>query len=56
VGGLTAAAMMAAALATFVAVPVLARRRTYDARPRIAELLSSSDEAEGAPAPVSTPP
>ena len=40
VGGLTAAAMMAAALATFAAVPVLARRRAYDARPRIAEILS----------------
>jgi predicted RND superfamily exporter protein len=50
VGGLTAAAMMAAALATFVAVPVLARKRTYDARPRIAEIVSSSpDFAEPAP-------
>jgi hypothetical protein len=50
--------MMAAALATFVAVPVLARKRAYDARQRIAELLPSSDEAEGAPAvaPVPTPP
>jgi predicted RND superfamily exporter protein len=58
VGGLTAAAMMAAALATFVAVPVLARKRAYDSRPRIAELLPSSDEAEGAPADsaVPTPP
>ncbi len=36
VGGLTAAAMMVAALATFVAIPVLARKRAYDARPRIA--------------------
>jgi predicted RND superfamily exporter protein len=55
VGGLTAAAMMVAALATFVAVPVLARKRAYDARPRIAELLPSSDEAEGAPVPVPKP-
>ena len=47
VGGLTATAMMAAALATFVAVPVLARKRTYDARPRIAEILPSSDAAGG---------
>jgi predicted RND superfamily exporter protein len=55
VGGLTAAAMMVAALATFVAVPVLAKKRTYDARPRIDELISSSDEAEGiVPAPSPT--
>jgi hypothetical protein len=35
---------------------VLARKRTYDPRPRIAELLPSSDEAEGAPgaAPISS--
>ena len=52
VGGLTAAAMMVAALATFAAVPVLARKRAYDTRPRIAELLPSSDEAEGVPAPA----
>jgi len=43
VGGLTAAAMMVAALATFAAIPVLARKRAYDARPRIAEILPSSD-------------
>jgi uncharacterized protein len=49
VGGLTAAAMMAAALATFVAIPVLARKRAYDARPRIAEILSSSAAAETSP-------
>ncbi len=49
VGGLTAAAMMVAALATFAAIPVLARKRAYDARPRIAEILPSSDTA---PAPV----
>jgi predicted RND superfamily exporter protein len=30
VGGLTAAAMLTAALATFVTIPVLARRRSYD--------------------------
>ena len=47
VGGLTAAAMMVAALATFATIPVLARKRAYDARPRIAELLPSSDAAEG---------
>ena len=41
--------MMAAALATFVAVPVLARKRAYDARPSITEILSSSpDVAEPA--------
>jgi len=56
VGGLTAAAMMVAALATFVAIPVLARKRAYDARPRIAELLSSSHEAEGAPVTNAPPP
>jgi predicted RND superfamily exporter protein len=51
VGGLTAAAMMVAALATFAAIPLLARKRCYDQRPRIAELLTSSDEAEGVAAP-----
>ena len=59
VGGLTAAAMMAAALATFVVVPALARKRSYDTRPAIAEILSSSDAAESAlgtaPAPVPSP-
>jgi hypothetical protein len=38
---------------------VLARKRCYDARPRIAEILSSSDAAESAPdaapAPVPSP-
>jgi hypothetical protein len=47
VGGLTAAAMMAAGLATFVAIPAFARRRCYDERPRISEILPSSDAAEG---------
>jgi hypothetical protein len=47
VGGLTATAMMAAALATFAAIPLLARKRSYDARPRIAEILPSSEAAEG---------
>jgi uncharacterized protein len=51
VGGLTAAAMMVAALATFAAIPVLARKRCYDTRPRIAEILPSSDTAEGTPDP-----
>jgi hypothetical protein len=50
VGGLTAAAMMAAALATFVAIPAFARRRSYDGRTRITEILPSSDVAEGEPA------
>jgi uncharacterized protein len=47
VGGLTAAAMMVAALATFAAIPVLARKRAYDTRPRIAEILPASDAALG---------
>jgi predicted RND superfamily exporter protein len=54
VGGLTAAAMMVAALATFAAIPVFARKRGYDARPRIAEILPTSDaegELPAAPAP-----
>lgn len=49
VGGLTAAAMMAAALATFATIAVFARKRAYDSRPRIAEILPSSDGAYGAP-------
>lgn len=49
VGGLTAAAMMAAALATFVAVPVLARKRRYDERPQIAEILPSPDPGTADP-------
>jgi hypothetical protein len=56
VGGLTAAAMMVAALATFAAIPVFARKRAYDERPRIAEILSSSDAAsEGELTPAPTP-
>ena len=47
VGGLTAAAMMVAALATFATISVFARKRAYDKRPRIAEILPASD-AEGA--------
>jgi hypothetical protein len=49
VGGLTAAAMMVAALVTFATISVFARKRAYDARPRIAEILPASD-AEGAAA------
>lgn len=52
VGGLTAAAMMAAALATFVAIPAFARRRTYDVRARITEILPSSDVAEAEAVPA----
>ncbi|APR76306.1 membrane protein [Minicystis rosea] len=48
VGMLTAVAMMAAALATFAAIAAFARRRSYDDRPRITEILPSSDAAEGA--------
>lgn len=47
VGGLTAAAMMVAALATFATISVFARKRAYDQRPRIDEILPASD-AEGA--------
>jgi len=47
VGGLTAAAMLAAGLATFIAIPAFARRRGYDERPRISEILPSSDASEG---------
>ena len=49
VGGLTAAAMMVAALATFAALPVLARKRAYDTRPRIIEILPSSDPGPTTP-------
>ena len=48
VGGLTAAAMMVAALATFAAIPVLARKRAYDARPRIAEILPAATPSSSA--------
>jgi hypothetical protein len=56
VGGLTAAAMMVAALATFAAIPVLARKRCYDRRPRITEILPTSDTGEGAPVAVELAP
>ncbi|MEP7125681.1 MAG: MMPL family transporter [Byssovorax sp.] len=49
VGGLTAAAMLTAALATFVAIPVLARRRSYVAAgaiDRIDPARASSDPPE----------
>lgn len=49
VGGLTAAAMLTAALATFVALPVLARRRSYVAAgavDRIDPARASSDPPE----------
>jgi predicted RND superfamily exporter protein len=47
VGALTAVAMTAAAFATFAAIAAFARRRSYDDRPRISEILPSSDGAEG---------
>jgi uncharacterized protein len=43
VGGLTAAAMIAAAMATFAVIPVLARRLKYDDRPRIHGVDPSSN-------------
>jgi hypothetical protein len=52
VGGLTATAMLAAGLATFIAIPALARKRAYDERPRISEILPSSDAVEGDLFPV----
>jgi uncharacterized protein len=55
VGGLTATAMMAAALATFATISALARKRAYDTRPRIEEILPSSDAAEGEPSPDDEP-
>jgi predicted RND superfamily exporter protein len=55
VGGLTAAAMIVAGLATFAAIPVFARKRCYDERPRITEILPSSDVAEGQLAPGHSP-
>lgn len=39
VGSLTAAAMMAAGLATFAVIPVLARRPRYDERPRLGGIV-----------------
>lgn len=47
-GGLTATAMMVAALTTFAAIPVLARRRAYDQRPRIEGVVPPSDEGAAA--------
>jgi predicted RND superfamily exporter protein len=52
VGGLTAAAMLTAALATFVAIPVLARRRSYVTNGgvnRIDPARASSDPPEAMP-------
>ncbi len=43
VGGLTAAAMMVAALVTFATICAFARKRAYDQRPRIAEILPAAD-------------
>lgn len=47
VGALTAVAMTAAAFATFAGIAAFARKRCYDDRPRINEILPSSDAAEG---------
>jgi predicted RND superfamily exporter protein len=55
VGGLTAAAMMVAALATFAAIPAFARKRAYDKRPRITEILQSQGGAPPLDEPVSSP-
>lgn len=46
VGGLTAAAMVVAALCTFAAIPVLARKSCYDTRPRIAGITPPSDSTD----------
>jgi predicted RND superfamily exporter protein len=43
VGGLTATAMIVAALATFAAIPVFARKLAYDHRPRIEGVVVPSD-------------
>jgi predicted RND superfamily exporter protein len=48
VGSLTAAAMIAAGLATFAVIPVFARRLRYDNRPRIAGIVPVQ-ETERAP-------
>jgi len=45
VGGLTAAAMITAALATFIAIPVLARRLRYTRLSEAAEVLETSEAA-----------
>jgi predicted RND superfamily exporter protein len=49
VGGLTAAAMVVAALCTFAAIPVLARKPCYDPRPRIAGITPPSDSTDAEP-------
>ncbi len=49
VGGLTAAAMVVAALCTFAAIPVLARKSCYDPRPRIAGITPPSDSTDAEP-------
>ncbi|MFO0762455.1 MAG: MMPL family transporter [Byssovorax sp.] len=49
VGGLTAAAMVVAALATFATIPVLARRSSYDSRARIAGIMPSSTSTDAEP-------
>jgi hypothetical protein len=46
VGGLTAAAMITAALGTFLIVPALARKRSYRKLPRISEVGSTSETAD----------
>jgi hypothetical protein len=43
VGGLTAAAMILAALATFLVIPALARRHTYTSPTRIGGPVSASE-------------
>ena len=43
VGGLTAAAMIVAALATFLAIPVLAQRKRYRQSAYVIEGLSTSE-------------
>ncbi len=46
VGGLTAAAMLTAALATFVTLPVLARRRSYGAPTRLDRIRTASASSD----------
>jgi predicted RND superfamily exporter protein len=46
VGGLTAAAMLVAALATFLAIPVLARKRRYRNAPASQDELDSSEAVD----------
>jgi predicted RND superfamily exporter protein len=55
VGGLTSAAMLVAALATFLAIPVLARKKRYRSTPADLEENDSSDAVDEAlrkPAPA----